>query len=553
MTRLFAALVFLILALPAQAQSEGEGRLWGLAIGIDRYQAQGGSLLDLRGAVNDARDIAAALREAGAVEVALLLDEDAHRDAIFATIRDIARRADPGDSIVISYAGHGGREPTTDLVAEPDGFSEVTLLGGFRPEAPHNYQRIFDHEWRALVRELSDYTVVLVFDSCHSGTANRTVELPDAVSSVRFAQYGPVTDDLVPPARRAEGGEPAVLEHEVYLGATLDDLVVPEIVIGGQWRGALSVSFAQALRGRADAAGDGVLTRGELADFIDANVRTLSGARQFPQVVYPDFGTAGGDDRPLLARVITPVAATQSADQCSAAALAATPAQLAVHIAPDAQVAAAGLLELPELRQVDTMAAAGLTLMADPARPQLLAYTPTGDRGAEMPAHEGRPLSGDEARALAARWRLSGTLEQLAGCAAPLAARLTGPRGEGALHRWGEQVTLSLPPRDEPYLTMIVLNGTGAAQLLYPLPGDPESVDPSAPMQLDFAVTAPHGTDLLIVLASDAPQASLHRQLRQLDPRRQADHSPLLAEALAQTLAEGRHRIAVLPVHTAPR
>lgn len=557
MTRLLALLAALILTLQAlllPAPAQASPQVWGVAIGIDRYQAQGGSLSDLRGAVNDARDIAAALREAGAADVTLLLDEAAHRDAVFATIRDTARRASPGDSIVISYAGHGGQEPTDDLQRNPDGMMQVTLLGGFRPEAPHNYQRIFDHEWRALVRELSDYTVILLNDSCHSGTANRTIALPGAVSSVRFAQYGAITDDQIPPARRAEGPEPAVLEHEVYLGATLDDLVVPEIEVGGQWRGALSVSFAQALRGQASRGAGGALTRGALADYISANVRTLSGARQFPQVVYPGHDTGRGDDMPLFSRQITVMVPPQTADQCSTDALASTPARLSVHVAAEARATAAALLDLPEIRAADGPAGAGLSLMPDPDHPtQLLAYAPTGDRGAELPAHAGRPLTSTEAQGLAARWRLSPVLDQLAGCAAPLAARLTGPQGEGALHRWGEQVTLSIPPRAEPYLTMIVLNGTGTAQLLYPLGGDPERVDPAQPMQLGFSVIAPFGTDLLIVLASDSRPAALQRQLLGLDQRQPGTHAPLLAEALAQALSEGRHSIAVLPVHTAPR
>lgn len=554
MIRLIACLLFpLLFATPTVAQIGGEGRLWGLAIGIDRYASQGGTLQDLRGAVSDARDVADALTQAGAAQVMLLVNEAAHRDAIFAAVDDLARRARPGDTIVISYAGHGGREPSADLVAEPDGYSEVTLLSGFRPTAPHNYQRIFDHEWRAMVRRLSDFTVVMVFDSCHSGTANRTAELRGALSQGRFAQYGAITDDQVPPASRLEGGASAVLDHEVFLGATRDDLVVPEIAIGGAWRGALSVAFAQALRGRADANGDGVLNRGELADFIQANVHTLSAARQFPQVVYPDFGVVQGDNRPLLGRQIIPTASVETPEVCTSAALAATPARLSVRIAPDARMASAPLSAMPEVIDAAAGEPADLTLLADPQNNLLVAFGPTGDRAALLPAHAARPLTADEAGALAARWRLSTVLDQLAGCAPPLVARLVGPQGEGALHRWGDRLSLHLPPREGGYLTMIVVNGTGAVELLYPQDSDPERVGPAQPFQLDFDVTEPFGTDLLIILASDTLQSSLHRQLRQFDPLRHSPETGLLIEALAATLARGQQRIAVLPLHTAAR
>ncbi len=551
MTRLFALCLGLCLVLATAIQVEA--RVWGVVIGIDLYRSRGGELPDLRGAVADARDIADALRQAGAADVTLLLNEAAQRDAIFAAVADLARRARPGDTIVISYAGHGGQEPNGDLAAEPDGFSEVTLLGGFRTTPPHNFQRIFDHEWRAMVQRLSDFTVVMVFDSCHSGTANRDSELTGAFSSIRFAEYGAITDDQVPAARRFEGGASAVLGNEVFLGATRDDLVVPEIAIGGDWRGALSVAFAQALRGRADANGDGVMNRGELADFIQANVRTLSAARQFPQVVYPDFGTAQGDGRPLFGRQIIATAAVEPPDACTTAALATAPARLSVHIAPEARAASVALSALPEVTDAPAGEPADLTLLADPVTNRLVAFGPTGDRAAELSAHASRPLTADEAGALAARWRLSAVLDQLAGCAAPLAARLAGAQGDGALYRWGERLTLHLPPRERAYLTMIVVNGTGAVELLYPLDGDPERVDPAQPWRLDFDVRAPFGTDLLIILASDAPLASLHRQLRHLDPLRHAAQTGLLVEALARTLDSGQQRIAVLPLHTAAR
>lgn len=540
-------LMLALLVLPTQAASEA--RLWGLTIGIDRYHSQGGELADLRGAVNDARDIAAALRAAGAVEVIELLDDAAHRDAIFAAVARLAGLARPGDTIVLSYAGHGGQEPTDDLIAEPDGLSEVTLLGGFRTTAPHNYQRIFDHEWRRLMRGLAGLTVVLVFDSCHSGTANRAAAIDLPWSPVRFAQYGPITDDQIPPARTGDGGTDAILPHEVYLGGTRDDLMVPEIEVANQWRGALSLAFAEALRGRADADGDGVLTRGELADYIDANVRTLSAARQFPQMSYLAIGTRAGDGLPLFAPAWATTGPEAEMSACTAAALATVQEVMTLRIAPDAVGAAAELSALPQVRIADPTEAGTLTLAADPGGGGLWAFGPTGDRAAGYPA---RVLDPGQAAALAERWRHAAALDRLAGCAAPLTARLVGPGGEGALHRAGERLHLTVAAPGEPYLTMIVLNGTGAAQLAYPVGADAERIDPAQALSLAFDVRAPHGTDLLIVLASAEPQPSLHRSLRSLDPRHPASHPAILTEALARTLAAGRHRIAVLPVHTAP-
>ena len=90
--------------------------LYGLTVGIDDYI---GTVNDLDGAVNDAKDVANSLNEAGAKEVVRLLNDDASKDRIVAAWEGLVAKAQPGDTIVFSYAGHGGQEP------EPPGRHEL--------------------------------------------------------------------------------------------------------------------------------------------------------------------------------------------------------------------------------------------------------------------------------------------------------------------------------------------------------------------------------------------------------------------------------------------
>ncbi len=90
------------------APAEAADRLFGLVVGIDDYL---GTVNDLQGAVNDATGIADALKKAGADDVRFLTDGAATKAAIEKNWNDLVAEAGPGDTIVFSYAGHGGQEP----------------------------------------------------------------------------------------------------------------------------------------------------------------------------------------------------------------------------------------------------------------------------------------------------------------------------------------------------------------------------------------------------------------------------------------------------------
>ncbi len=548
--RIAAPAVFIVLLTLAMSTFDSPARgepVHALVIGIDSYRSQGGAPLDLRGAVNDARDIAAALDELGAVSVRMLLNEDAHREAIFTTWREMRDAASPGDTLVLTYAGHGAQEPERIPGSTPNGMHSVTVLGGFRIESPHNQQRIFDYEWRELVAESSDYNVILVFDACHSGSMNREVGLPgiDRPTSTRFSSYGRIEDDQLPPPTREQTGIPAALPHEFFIGATLDTLAIEEIQSEGQYRGALSIVLADALGGLADRNRDGILQRFELAQYVKENTRALSDQRQMPVVQYDGIGTSRADDAPLFA---LPKTTPLALSACIAEAKGAIPKLLPVRRTDELNLP--GLAGLP-VEEVSEEGSASVTFSHD-AMGVPAAYNRYLDQIALL-GHE--PDAKTLAR-LVERSRVMPAFERLMGCQPPLMLRLTDGLTErsGDLFHEGTHLDFRLEPREHPNLTIFNVTGGGEIQFLYPQKAkDLPEVNPRVEFGLKFEVRSPFGADMLVVLTSQTLQSGLHNRVRAIaGPSGGAEAPSLAFDALAEALSEGKHELGILQIHTAP-
>ncbi|MCB1918187.1 MAG: caspase family protein [Rhodocyclaceae bacterium] len=135
-----------------------------LCIGINDYP---GTDSDLAGCVNDAADWRDALTARG-FEVASLIDDAADKAAMVAAIRGLIDGASGGDSLVITYSGHGTWVPD-DSGDEADGRDEALC--------PHDIaegQALLDDELHELLRlRPAGARIVLISDSCHSGSVSR--------------------------------------------------------------------------------------------------------------------------------------------------------------------------------------------------------------------------------------------------------------------------------------------------------------------------------------------------------------------------------------------
>ncbi|CAL1240894.1 caspase family protein [Candidatus Methylocalor cossyra] len=150
-----------------------------LCIGINNYPGTGS---DLAGCVNDANDWKAVLDQRG-FAVRLLLDEQATHDAICQGIQRLLREAQPEATVVITYSGHGSWIPDRDG-DEPDRRDEVLCPY----DIAHNRPLVDDELYAIFAERKPGVRIVLISDSCHSGSVTRLAPPPEggAGPRVRF-------------------------------------------------------------------------------------------------------------------------------------------------------------------------------------------------------------------------------------------------------------------------------------------------------------------------------------------------------------------------------
>jgi hypothetical protein len=506
-------------ALPAAAQLAGEPHA--LVIGIDRYRYG----TSLKGAVNDARDIAQALRAIGVEDLTVLLDEDASKDGIVAAWKAMMARARPGDRLVLTYTGHGSREPEHVAGSEDDGLDEVLLLGGFSESGPGTAERILDNEFYWWLEEAGrrGLEVIFVVDACHSGTLTRTIDGRAEDITFRLADPYTITDDMLvlemPTGLAAEEDLP----HVTYLGAGQDNEKVPELSIretSGRIvkRGALSYMFARALEGAADADGDGVLVRGELRRYVRENVRKMSESRQTPAIL-----PRGQDDHPVMA--LLPGA---------------RPAQATA--ASDTQVAVVGLSAGEVERLGRGLAEA--TVVSPDRSPELTWHAPSGDVVSHLGDLVARDIGADDLQGVIDKWRALDAIRDLSSVRS-LVMRM---RPDDGIHHLGEIIEFEISELGLQYLTMFSLSGDGTVNYLYPFPQDAPRVQ-ADPYTLRLMVQPPFGADHLIAITSEEQPIALQNALGRLEGQRAGRTVPTL---LQEHLSGKRYRMGVQGLYTSP-
>lgn len=139
-----------------------------LCIGINGYPGTG---MALKGCVNDAQRWAAELARRGYSVAPPLLDTAATRQAMLAAIEAVIGAAVPGDVVVITFSGHGTYVFDTNGDEESDGFDEG--LCPFDVADSAGGPIVDDELHRCFAARASGVRLVLIADSCHSGTVNR--------------------------------------------------------------------------------------------------------------------------------------------------------------------------------------------------------------------------------------------------------------------------------------------------------------------------------------------------------------------------------------------
>lgn len=137
---------------------------YALCIGINDYPGTGS---DLAGCVNDANDWAAILTAAG-FTVKKLLDKQATKANMLAEMGLIISRAIKGDSIIFQYSGHGTFIPDVDG-DEADQTDESLCPYDLKTKGVITDDQLF----QLFNKKATGVKLVMISDSCHSGTVTR--------------------------------------------------------------------------------------------------------------------------------------------------------------------------------------------------------------------------------------------------------------------------------------------------------------------------------------------------------------------------------------------
>ncbi len=482
--------------LPAAA---GEWRA--LVIGIDAYS----NVSPLKGAVNDARDIADTLEAAGVRDLTTLYDESATRDAVLGSWQDLVERSAPDDILVLSYAGHGAQEKEWIAGSEEDGMDEVFLLAGFDVSAPGNGERLRDDDVAAMLRAAGERSVLVLADSCHSGTMTRSIDPRITRLGTRLVGLPPFEDDVLrskPPhpviAKAAQGAEDMeALPNVIYVGATVDGQVIPELMIAGEPRGALSWAFARGVEGRADLDKDGGISMQELSRFLQETVRVATEGRQSPSL-----NIGGGTRAAVLPRVDDDIL-TREDNTLTLAASTANALPVLNLMTEDHRER----LKVLEDGQAD--------LFWDVEEGDVL--TKFGDV-----VLRGQARNADGFKAVVAKWMFLSDLYALSRERQPIEGKLNPSVGhipEGTAFKVG------LTSDEDGFMAVFALEADGTLRLLAPdKVADPKGRDTSiaakSPYVLNLRAALPFGADHIVMVRSAQQMPQLVGVLAALDGRK---------------------------------
>lgn len=131
----------------------------------------------LAGCVNDANDMRDLALNMG-FRSKQLLDSAATSTAVKSAIETAAQTLLPGDLLVITYSGHGSQIPDT-MGEESDQLDETWVLW--------DRQLLDDELYDLWCRFQAGVRILLISDSCHSGTVSREIDVATAAVAAAYS------------------------------------------------------------------------------------------------------------------------------------------------------------------------------------------------------------------------------------------------------------------------------------------------------------------------------------------------------------------------------
>jgi hypothetical protein len=500
----------------------------------------------LQGCVNDAKAIEAAVRPLAAT-TRLLLDGEVTRAALLRTWQEMVASSAPGDTLLVTYSGHGSQERQPSPGATADGLHDAFILANFdSSKAGLNQERILDEEMQGLWKSVQDRNkIIFVADACHSGGMTRKLDARIS-ADLRYRTVGlyDVDNDLQAEVKMPRAPNVLELPHVVFLSGAQSSELVPEFTIDGRPQGALSWSFANAIAGRADTNRDRVISGAELSSYVLRSIRILSDSAQHPNVRWPQADVRSGvevrPDDPLF--FLGSMLATSDRKPKSDLI------RLEIRGTSNDQRGAIAQT-LKSATPVDLGQPADLTWDASTRE----VFDKFGNTQALRVTAEDLQAVVDSARAIEDIRQMTLTSGLDMRLVLPEESVFASPSvASDSTHVRGTHLMLVATGRQYPYFVLFNITGNGTLQFLYPLAErhDPSTIDPETPYKLPLDVSAPFGADHVVAVASAHQLSELLTTLRRLDGRKEA---ALAAQELRRSASNSQLQLGIQGIFTTER
>lgn len=227
-------------------ETRPDARVWAVVVGVSSYK----HMPALKFTDDDAYRIFAFLKspEGGSVpdeQMRILIDEDATRENILATVEDVFRQAGEDDLVIMYFSGHG-------------------LKGAFLPiDYDGSGNKIFHQEIGDIIDKSRAKFKLILADACHSGSLLASKGLDDDTYFIDFYE------SLV-------SAEPGIA---LIMSSKSDETSLES---SGLRQGVFTHFLIRGWKGEADANKDKRVTLEELYNYIFKGVRQYTGERQSP-------------------------------------------------------------------------------------------------------------------------------------------------------------------------------------------------------------------------------------------------------------------------------
>ncbi len=214
------------------------------------------------------------------------------KDATYQGIKDAVQRCliagtKPGDRVFFYYSGHGSALPDDDRDEKDDGWDETIV--------PYDVGKkglgmIRDDQFAKWIADLAGRRIVMIFDSCHSGTISRGGPAP--VNSARFIL--PDDELLSPRSRNLIEVSDGRMNDDNRISSQSDVVVISAagakqtahaMLENNQWRGGLTKCLMESY-------GNGAPKLGELEASIKTRIKQLQTAKRLDGEQIPEFAAS---------------------------------------------------------------------------------------------------------------------------------------------------------------------------------------------------------------------------------------------------------------------